>query len=59
MHAVRSARESRSVAFGLAARNFLVTGEWFCAHGKQYIASSRLQLLCMFFFGFLCLSCII
>ena len=34
MGAVRSARESRSVALVLFL-GILVTGAWFCAHGKQ------------------------
>ena len=34
MGAVRSARESRSVAL-VWRLGILVTGAWFCAHGKQ------------------------
>ena len=34
MGAVRSARESRSVAL-VWPLGILVTGAWFCAHGKQ------------------------
>ena len=34
MDAVRSARESRSVAL-VWRLGILVTGAWFCAHGKQ------------------------
>ena len=59
MGAVRSARESRSVAL-VWWLGILVTGAWFCAHAwETIIASSGLQLLWEGYVFFLCASCII
>ena len=55
MGAVRSARESRSVAL-VWRLGILVTGAWFCGHGKQY-KTAALGGVCFCFF--LCASCII
>ena len=57
MGAVRSARESRSVA-SVWRLGILVTGAWFCAHGKQYNSVKRIAAALggvWFFVFFVCI----